>query len=297
MNIKEIIIVPKLSKYQYDLVKYRLNHRQLIDKYSVEGVDHELIWESHQAQHRVLKTIAEHIPKDSFIERSELTKSKLKSAKLVVSVGGDNHFIFVSHYCDDQLMIGLNSDPERSEGVLNSFEIGSFISFLSDLKSDNFDVEEWTRLEVNLNGRRLKKLALSEVYIGAKRSVDMSRYLITLGNKSEIQKSSGVIIATGSGITGWYNSAIRHQVITPEIIKPSDRQADFIVREIYIGRLSQPKIVKGSIGVDEELQFDSLVNRSGIIGIDGLAVYPFNRGSMAKIRVSDRPLRVIKKSD
>ena len=120
MKMKSFLICPKMSKYEWDLHKYKLNHNQLLEKYKKERVDYKYILLSHERQLRSRQVCQDIFPEAKFIQRESLTKESIKDVDITISLGGDNHFQYVSHFIDDECIFGINSDPDTSEGVLLS---------------------------------------------------------------------------------------------------------------------------------------------------------------------------------
>src|SRR3989344_423421 len=120
---KEIAIVTKMTKVEYDMKRLKLSYGQLIAFYKREGVNWQRITESNDRQMAGLEKLKKIFPNARIIKREELSKEKLKDFKLIISYGGDNHFQYVTHFVDDQLILGMNSDPKRSEGALTCVSV------------------------------------------------------------------------------------------------------------------------------------------------------------------------------
>src|SRR4051812_18365737 len=103
MDFSQIIIAPKLSKYEWDMHRYHLTPSQLLVKYKREGVDVTRIMTSHKRQKQSLKAVEKIFKNSTFLCRKELTRTVVLRAKLVISLGGDNHFQYVSHFVDNTL--------------------------------------------------------------------------------------------------------------------------------------------------------------------------------------------------
>lgn len=123
----------------------------------------------------------------------------------VVTVGGDGTFLFVaSHVCNGYI-IGVNSDPARNFGNYCSAGRDDF-----EFKLVRHDVNRLTRIDVTINGKKVPP-ALNEAFFAARSAASMSDYVFMLERKNakyvELQRSSGVIVATPSGSTGWLRNA------------------------------------------------------------------------------------------
>lgn len=290
LDLSNAALVPKLSKLQYDMMKLRLSREEAIAKYEREGSDTKTIIESHDLQMETLNRVTT-LLKPTVISWRELSKKALLPYSLVIAFGGDNHFIYVSHFLNKTPILGLNSDPVRSDGALTGFTFDTFAELMPGISAAG--IEQWTRLQVTINDRPIRTLATSEIYTGEQRRMDMSRYVLEFDGIVDPHKNSGLIIATGAGSTGWYDAASRYLHQEGDNFSRTQRMAKFLATEPFKGRFSRNKLKEGSLIPGEELVIRSLNDSSGIISIDSLKVYPFNRGSIARIKISDRPLNVV----
>ena len=294
MNISNIVIVPKMSKYELDMYIYKLTPGELLVKYKQEGVDEKRILESHERQKQSLKELKRFFGEKQFVPRDELTREIAAKADMVIALGGDNHFQYVSHFLDNSgLIMGINSDPLRSEGNLIYLTTSDFENVLKKMQQGDFYMERWTRLEVQLNGEVLE-LATSELFLGEKERKYMSRHILTIRERTEEQKSSGLLVATGAGSTGWYDSACRYLYPDGNWFSGTAGIARFLVTEPFHGKLSGYSVLEGVLEAGDELIVRSLNDSAGILSIDSLEEYEFNRGASASIQISDKPLRVVR---
>ena len=295
VDVDKIVIARKWSLFEYDMHSHDgVSEKELREKYRQMGIEERLI-SSHERQLSSIEKIKTELDNPQIITGPILTKRALKKADVVIALGGDNYFQYVSHFIDRQMLIGVNSDTEKSEGALLPFTPDTLISFLPDLMKGNYSVEEWTRLQSILNGRKLP-LALSEVFVGAKMNVGMSRYIMNVGSMQFEQKSSGLIVATGAGSTGWYDAAYQTAYGEPDHFAKTQRVAKFIGREMFKGHLTDSSLRHGIIHPGDELIITSLM-RNGIVSTDASEkmMFPIKNGEQVKISLSDFPLKVIKK--
>ena len=295
MEISRIIIVPKPTKYELDMHKYRLSPDELVRKYDAEGVNKDDIISSHERQKKALSDMRDAFRESMFISADDLTRETAGRAGLVIALGGDNHFQYVSHFLADTPIIGVNYDPASSEGAVIYFS--PCAEHLRDmLLSDTFSVEEWTRLQAEINGMPIMP-ATSEYFLGEEQRKDMSRYVTEFHGMAEKQKSSGVVVATGAGSSGWHNSASGHIHPAGKIFPTIDAVAEFIVTEPYKGRLTHYSMLQRTMGEDDVLVVKSLNDSRGIVTSDAIEVYPFEIGATAVVRVWPASLKVVKPGD
>lgn len=293
IDLSRIRIVPKLSKVDWDMKCLGLSYDQVVEKYRQEGSNVDTIIASHQTQQESLSKLRQIFDASQFIERDALDTSIDDDADLVVAFGGDNHFTYVSHFVKKALILGVNSDPQRSDGALTSISAVDLERALQAIAAGEYDIEEWTRLEATVNGKT-QPLATSELYVGENERKSMSRYVLKHGDKEETQKSSGLLITTGAGSTGWYDSACRYLHPEGSPFPRTAKQMVFLATEPFKGRLNQSKMLEGVVQEGETLTIKSLNDSEGIVSVDSLAEISFNRGAALEVRISDSPLKVLK---
>lgn len=292
MNTSNMVIVPKMSMYEWDMHRYKLTPGQILAKYERDGVDVGKVMKSHETQKQSLEELKAFFNESQFVHRNRLTRRIASNADLIIALGGDNHFQFVSHFLGSELIMGINSDPSRSEGALTYFTTHNFEETLKRLKQEEFDVEEWIRLEARLNGQLLE-LATSELFLGEDKRKYMSRHILEIRGRTEEQKCSGLLITTGAGSTGWYDSACRYLYEDGNAFPKTEKMARFLATEVFRGKLSQYSMLEGVLQERETLTVCSLNDDKGILSIDSLEEYPFDMGARAVIRISDKPLRIV----
>jgi len=294
MSEKKVLICPKVSKYEWDLHRYRISHSELIKKYKNEKLDYESILLSYERQLNSRSLIKSIFPNSLIIQRDNLTKEDIRNCDITISLGGDNHFQYVSHFIDNELIFGINSDPIISEGVLLSCSTIDDLNYIKkQCDNDKYQIEKWTRLDVYLNGRYISR-STCDVFAGESERKYMSRHIIVFNGIEQQQRSSGILVSTGSGSTGWYGSASRYLNADNYSFPPSSNFAMFIVTEPYKGTLTDSTLISGSIKEDSSLKIHSLNDNNGSIILDSLEEYSFPRGSVAEIKISSFPLNVVR---
>jgi NAD+ kinase len=210
------------------------------------------------------------------------------SRDLVVTVGGDGTVLNASHYILGRTPVLAVRSDEHSTGALCATSARGLEAALDRLLGDDFEVELWTRASVAVDGKRV--LALNEVYIGDLYAPGMARYELSLGRISEIQASSGLIVSTGTGSTGWYRNASGLEPF-PRIA----RGLRFAVREPLVD--GAYRLTGGEVREGEALRVRSMMNVDGCVSLDGdkhKRAYPFERGATAEVSVADEPLAMVR---
>jgi NAD kinase len=164
-----------------------------------------------QARHELVKaaitTVAAAIPaswRRGLVERAELPRFVFEPGDVIVVVGQDGLVANVAKYLDGQRVVGINAEPDRNPGVLVPHPPGAAGALLA-AAAPGAEAARLTRLTMVTaradDGQELT--GLNEIYLGSP-SHQTARYTLTLPDGSaEPQASSGVIVATGTGATGW----------------------------------------------------------------------------------------------
>ncbi len=224
------------------------------------------------------------------IKFSDLHTDYFIDKDFIITIGGDGTFLRTSHFIREKPILGVNSEPELSEGALTSLSFDE-INSLEEILDGNYKDIKRPRARVMKNNRLIKELALNEIYVGAEKQFHTSRYIIRLNENEEEHRSSGVLVVTGSGSRAWYESAGG----TP--FGFDEEKLAYLVREPYISRIFKPQMISGYINNNERIEFESKREYGGIVAIDSRPSYDFNLGDIVDIRLSKQPLKVIVKSD
>jgi NAD kinase len=138
------------------------------------------------------------------VHRPDLDRFLFGAEDLIVPVGQDGLVANVAKYLAGQPVLGVNPSPDLYDGVLVRLALGQFGEMLRASVAGRAPVERRTMVEARLDtGERL--LALNEVFVGH-RSHQSARYTIAAGERHEDHSSSGLIVASGTGATGWARS-------------------------------------------------------------------------------------------
>jgi len=180
-----------------------------------------------------------------------------------------------------------------SEGKLTNFTLNEFEKILPRILNNSFETEPWTRLDIEIDGKTIDKQCVSEIFIGEEVRYNMSRHLIKVNGKQEEQKGSGILITTGAGSTGWYESALRYRKTKEEPFSKDKKEARFVLTEPFSGRLSKSKMAQGSFKGKENIEIISLSDSQAVLSIDSLEIIKLREGSKIKIKFGE-DLKVIK---
>jgi hypothetical protein len=245
-------------------------------------------------QQSALDRVAAAIPADwrrGEVERGDLARFVFGPEDVVVAVGQDGLVANVAKYLTGQPVIGINPDPGRNPGVLVRHPPEALADLLRDpaLRSRT---ERRSMVQVTTDdGQAL--VALNEIYLGHP-SHQSARYTVNAADgRVERQSSSGILVGTGTGSTGWCRSVWleRHSSLT--LPAPTDRTLCWFVREAWPSPATGTSVTEGTVDAPGELR---VVAESELVAFgDGIEAdfVPFTWGQSAVLTVADRQLHLV----
>jgi NAD kinase len=220
---------------------------------------------------------------------------------IVVVIGQDGLVANTLKYLSSQQLVGVNPDPVRWDGVLLPFTVADLKLIVQEVLKKRRPVKEVSMAKATLNdGQTI--YAVNDLFIGQRTHVS-SRYQIQLGGRKEYQSSSGIIVSTGLGSTGWLKSILAGATnivngicdqkikVQKEMSLPWD--ADYLcfsVREPFPSKTSRADIVFGKVTKGSPLKVFSQMPENGVIFSDGIEsdFLQFNSGIEATITIAEK---------
>lgn len=264
---------------------------------------------AHERYEAVLRAVRAAVPrglKVQVLDRALVPQYTFGEADLVVTVGQDGLVSNTAKYLGGQPILAVNPDPERYDGVLLPFTADDFEAALHATLSGGARSTRVTLALAELSdGQRL--LAFNDFFVGAASHVS-ARYRISVGGREERQSSSGVIVSTGAGSTGWLRSVYAGAAgvvaaLGGEVTRPpnegrldwADERLVYSVREPFPSRITGTSIVHGTVTRDSPLVIDSEMGMNGVIFSDGVEsdFLAFNHGATATITIAPQKARLI----
>ncbi|MBU2929278.1 NAD(+)/NADH kinase [Winogradskyella psychrotolerans] len=237
------------------------------------------------------------------INRSFLPTYMFTAKDIVLVIGQDGLVANTAKYVNGLPIIGINPDPKRYDGILLKHAPNDLKNLLKKMLKGTYDSKQVTMAKATLNdGQEL--LAFNDFYIGADSHVS-SRYSIEYKGIKEQQSSSGIIVSTGAGSTGWLSSIFNMTNNISEYFHNESRcsnklewnanQLVFVVREPFLSKQSQTNIGYGIITENTTLKIESNMPTKGIIFSDGIEsdFLNFNSGSVVDIGLADEKANLV----
>ncbi len=273
------------------------------------GQDFTPIAAGHARYQSVLDGVRQCVPrgiKSQVVDRSFLPQFTFGEADLVVTIGPDGLVVNAAKYLDGQPILALNPDPQSIDGVLLPFTLAQFDAVLQRTLGREQPIAAITMAEARLNdGQTL--LGFNDLFIGTRSHVS-ARYEIAQGRRHELHSSSGIIVSTGAGSTGWLQSvyagaagvirALGGQVVPPPgggVLPWDTDRLVYAVREPFPSKLTRASMVYGTIHERRPLTVTSHMAENGVIFSDGMEMdyLKFNAGSTATIGIAAKQARLV----
>ncbi len=182
------------------------------------------------------------------VERAELSRFLWAPEDVVVVVGQDGLVANVAKYLDGQPVIGINPNPARNPGVLvpHPPEAAAKLIALAATPAVSGHVEARTMVRgATDDGQQLT--ALNEIFMGDD-SHQTARYTVTLPDgREERQASSGVIVSTGTGATGWGRSIWQASHSQMQLPAPAESRLAWFVREAWPSPATGTELTEGEV--------------------------------------------------
>ena len=142
------------------------------------------------------------------------------------------------------------------------------------------------------DGQRL--LALNEVFVGH-RTHQSARYVLRASGREERHSSSGVIISTGTGATGWGRSIAEQRGLSAALPAPADPRLIWFVREPFPSVATGTSLSYGVVERGETIALTSLLGEDGVLFADGIESdrVEFLDGQTVKVGLAPTALRLV----
>lgn len=301
------------------IVKNKTRLESLIERFNTKAQAKFYIerlggnFEDYEAEHDVfheslmsLQTQLSRVIKHKTLERVYMPSFIFAENQLIVVIGQDGLVANTAKYSKGVPIVAVNPDRNRYDGVLLPFNTSDFIGGVEGVLARAYPSRTVRFAEAVLNdGQRL--LAFNDLFIGASSHIS-ARYRISHNNRVEEHSSSGVIVSTPAGATGWLSSVFNmaygvtgmfEKNLKPKRPKLKESELLFAVREPFLSMRTQTGISAGVIRNQNRLTIESLMPTSGVIFSDGIEsdFLKFNSGSVATIGLAKEMAQLVMRTE
>lgn len=262
--------------------------------------EHDTFYTSLRQVEKAISTSFKH----KVLLRSFLPSYMFAEGDMIVVIGQDGLVANTAKYVNGLPIVAVNPDAKRYDGVLLPHSPETFLTAIKSYVHGNHESKQVTMAKATMNdGQSL--LAFNDFYIGASSHVS-SRYNLEFGGKRESQSSSGILVSTGAGSTGWISSVFN---MTNNInnyfynqkkefnsgLDWEDDKLQFVVREPFLSKMSQIDLGYGTISRGKTLKIESRMPTKGVIFSDGIEsdFLNFNSGSIVEISIAKEKANLI----
>ena len=303
-NKNKIVLVTQKTRLQELLYKYNTKEqaRFHIEHMGADFSDYETEDQKYRDSLDIVKMISEKCARITVVDKEFVPNMLFGRDDVVIALGRDGLVCNAMKYLKGHKLIGVNPDPDRWDGILLPYEAGQLEDVIPRAISGDCDIKMVTMAKAVTNDGQ-EMLAVNDFFIGPKSHISARYEVITSCSDGTIaterQSSSGIIISTGVGQTGWYRSVIAQAKAacemfgfddTPEYesIKWDDRKLSYVVREPFPTNTTGASIVYGTIGEDAPFLVRSMMPENGVIFSDGMEAdaIEFNSGVEVSIGIA-----------
>lgn len=302
----KIILVTRTTRLEELIARFNTVEQA---KFYIEHLDAD--FSDYEAEHRTYREAVQdtelqlrELGRVQALDRTFLTNFVFGPEDTVVVLGQDGLVANTLKYLDRHPVVAVNPDPRRWDGVL-PFRVNDVRNVVLEVFAQQRQVREITMARAVLNNG-LVLHGVNDLFVGQRTHVS-ARYEIGIEGKQERQSSSGMIISTGLGKTGWLKSVLAGargigsavgQPFDVDVLSDFRWESDhlyFSVREPFPSTASGASLVFGKVTRKEPLTVLSQMPENGVIFSDGLETdyLDFNSGTRAVIGVADRKGRLV----
>lgn len=308
-QIEKIVVITKKTALEELIERFNTSDQARFYLQHM-GISFDEYQKSHDVYRSALEILKTSIPRGiraQFIERSFLPNIIFGKLDLLVTLGPDGLVVNTAKYLNGHLIVALNPDSERVDGILVPFNVEEASSILHNVMDGKCPIKNITMAKAELNNGQVL-YAVNDFFIGQRTHVS-ARYQICFQGKAENHSSSGLIISTGAGSTGWFRSIVTGAASLVQGFQPSAKVEKvkiqypfawdanhlvFSVREPFISKISSADIVFGKIHMGEHLEIVSQMPQNGVIFSDGIEsdYLEFNSSMIARIGIAEKKVRL-----
>lgn len=298
MTLEKLVVVTRRTRLEELLARFntRGQARFYLERAGADYADYEREDDTYRhALDVVRRQLDLGVPRQ-FLDRSLVPTYLFRPGDVVVTVGQDGLVANVAKYATGLPLVAVNPDPARFDGILLPYRPEEARLAVEESAAGRARLREVTLAEAVLrDGQRLR--AFNDLFLGARTHVS-ARYRLEVGGRAEVQSSSGVLVSTGAGSTGWmssvFNMARGVAAFAGGLVERSltldwgDRHLLYAVREPFRSRTSGADLVAGLVPPGEALVLESRMPSGGVIFSDGMEddYLRFEAGAIAEVRAA-----------
>lgn len=303
----KIILITRTTRLEELIARFNTAEQA---KFYIEHLGAD--FSDYEAEHRQYRTALldtetqlQQLGRVQVLDRIFLTNFMFGPTDTIVVLGQDGLVANAIKYLNEQPVIAVNPDPQRWDGVLLPFQVRDVGTIVPDVFAEKRAARDITMAKATLNNGQML-YAVNDLFIGQRTHVS-ARYEIRIKGKSEQQSSSGIIVSTGLGSTGWFKSIIAGargigntfgKSFDTHVLNSFSWASDFLyytVREPFPSKKTGASLVFGKVSRKEPMQLVSQMPENGVIFSDGIEAdyLEFNSGTQATVTIAEKRGRLV----
>ncbi len=291
------------------IIHRRTELQELLDRHATRGqaefflrtrgrTIHE-VQERHDRLAAALMTVRAAVPADwrhAEVERADLSRFLLTPEDIIAVVGQDGLVANAAKYLNGHPVLGIDPEPGANPGVLVRHTPGAAVKLLEEASLAS-SAERLRCLELATVTARLddgqELSGLNEVFIGHASHQSARYQLATPDGRAERHSSSGLIVSTGTGATGWCASIVLDRG-GRALPAPTDPRLAWFVREAWPSPITGTTLTEGVLEAGETLSVIVASEQLVVFG-DGMEDDRLTAswGQEITVGLGERPLRLV----
>ena len=291
------------------IVHRRTELQELLDRHATRGQAEfflrtrgrtlQDVQERHDGLSAALATVRAAVPaqwRHAEVERADLSRFLLTPEDIIAVVGQDGLVANAAKYLNRQPVIGIDPEPGANPGVLVRHTPGAAAKLLQEAGRagpvERLRCQELATVTARLDdGQELS--GLNEIFIGHVSHQSARYQLTTPDGRAERHSSSGLIVSTGTGATGWCAS-IALERGGRALPAPTDPRLAWFVREAWPSPITGTSLTEGVLAAGEVLRATVASDQLVVFG-DGMEGDRLTAswGQEITVRLGERPLRLV----
>ena len=299
----KVVVITRKTRLDEVIVKFNTldQAKFYVENLGADFSDYQVEDQIYKRSVSNVETELQKIARVQIIDRTYVPNFIFGKNDIIVVVGQDGLVANTLKYLDSQPVVAINPDPSRWDGILLPFNVADASLIVQDLFNAKRHRKEITFAKVETNNGQ-SMYGVNDLFIGPK-SHTSARYVIEVDNKKEQQSSSGIIVSTGLGSTGWLSSIVAGAKGIAGRGQPWSKDEEsyagfdwasnylcYSVREPFPSNVTGVDLVFGKIAKNNKMTVTSMMAQHGVIFSDGVEsdFIEFNSGTMATIGVADK---------
>ncbi|MFD6201675.1 NAD(+)/NADH kinase [Streptomyces rubiginosohelvolus] len=291
------VLVHRRTEYEELLARHG-THGQAAFFLSSRGRSIDEVARRHEDTRQALREVAAAVPltwRSTRVERADLDRFLFAPEDVVVVVGQDGLVANTAKYLAGQPVVGIDTAPGRNPGVLVRHRHADAAALLRAATAAAGKAEELTMVEAVADDTQ-RLTALNEIYLGPP-GHQTARYRLSDDGENapgEAQASSGVLVGTGTGATGWLRSLWLERGSALPLPGPCDARLLWFVREAWPSPATGTSRVAGELAGGQGLRLTVESDRIVVFG-DGMEsdALELTWSQSVRLGIAERSLRLV----